>query len=184
MEVTYRLVTNPDKPPSQVKRELADVPGTYFVAEYEGAFKVFAANESDDLQALQGQTDAAFAAGVRAEDVLHLVQSSRVASPKRGSPEYSAIVVAIPTDDPFDVLSRVDDEFEARFLADEPDHPNFWYAAAVVAGKYDILVDLGARTKRAVTDLVVRDLRRVRGIGRTITSYAYLPGNEIRPPKS
>lgn len=178
--VSYVFLTNPDRPPSQAKQDLAETPGCYFVAEFVGTFHVFAALEHDTIQELQAASGDYWNAGVRSEFVV-LQKPSAVAVPKRGSPIHCAIVRATARDDPFAVLDRLDETFGGRFEADEPDHASFWYAAGIVTGPYDLLIDLGADTHQELMRTIVEDLRGVQGIGKTITAVAFLPGNAIRP---
>jgi hypothetical protein len=119
---------------------------------------------------------------LRSETSL-IVQSSRLAAPKRGSPQNCGLVRATIADrDPFDVLEDLDKKFEQRFNED-PNHEHFWYGAALVTGAYDLLIDLGADTKREINEMVAREVRGIPGIRRTVTAHAHLPGNEIRPGK-
>jgi len=180
--VSYKLITDPPGPPGDVKRAIARQRGVYFVAQFEGAFKILAAMEHDSLQELQADADAYWEAGIRTE-TLRLVSSSQIAAPKRGSPTHCAIIRAEATADPREVLAALDGAFEGRVGAD-PDHEHFWYAAAVVTGRYDLLIDLGADSLGELDSIIMDELRPVPGIGRTETSTAYLPGNEIRPKPS
>jgi hypothetical protein len=179
--VAYLFVSHPGRRPSEVKQALADTPdsGIYFVAEFVGAFQVFAALEHDSVASLHAAVDAMWEAGVRSEYAV-IVQPSSIKSPKRGSPRYCAMIRATAVRDPFDVLDALDDTFRERFEADEPDHETFWYGAAVVTGPYDLLIDLGTDSKVELIRTIREDLRAVTGIGQTITSLADLPGNEIR----
>jgi hypothetical protein len=182
-EVGYIFIRDPHPDPRTVKQNLAGQPGVYFVAEFVGAFVVFAAVEFDTLQELEEAIAGAYwEAGLRSETST-IVKSSRLAAPKRGSPEYCGLVQATIGDrDPVDVLEDLDQTFEDRFNAD-PNHEHFWYGAALVTGEFDLLIDLGADTKRRINEMVARDVRRIPGILRTVTSHAYLPGNELRPGK-
>lgn len=182
-EVGYIFIRDPYPDPRTVKQNLATQPGVYFVAEFVGTFVVFAAVEFDTLQELQEAISGVYwEAGLRSETST-IVQSSRLAAPKRGSPEYCGLVRATIGDrDPFEVLEDLDRKFEQRFNED-PNHEHFWYGAALVTGGYDLLIDLGADTKGKVNEMVARDVRAVPGIRRTITAHAHLPGNEIRPGK-
>lgn len=182
-EVGYIFIRDPDPDPRTVKKNLAEQPGVYFVAEFVGTFVVFAAVEHDTLEGLQEAIAGAYwQAGLRSETSL-IVESSRLSAPKRGSPRHCGIVRATIADrDPVEVLEDLDRTFEERFNAD-PNHDHFWYGAALVTGSYDLLIDLGADTRREVDRMVIRDVRGVAGIRKTVTAHAYLPGNELRPGK-
>lgn len=182
-EIGYIFVREPDPDPRTVKQNLAGAPGVYFVAEFVGTFLVFAAVEHATLEDLQNAIAGSYwEAGLRSETST-LVESSRLAAPKRGSPDYCGIIRAEVVDrSPTDVLADLDERFEGRFNAD-PTHEHFWYGAAVVTGPYDLLIDLGADSRGDIDRMVARDVRAVAGIGKTATAHAYLPGNEIRPGK-
>jgi hypothetical protein len=166
--------------PRQVKEAFATRRGVRFVAEFVGSFKIFGAVETATLEDLQNLIAGEYwETGLRS-DWSTLVKASELMTPKRGSPDYCAIVRAQPTDDAIEVLGRLDDRFRERFEAD-PAHGHFVYGAAVVTGSWDLLIDLGADSRSEVMGLVLDDVRQVSGIGRTQTSLAYLPGNAIRP---
>jgi DNA-binding Lrp family transcriptional regulator len=177
--VSYSFITHPAGRPGDVKRAIALEHGVYFVAEFLGAFKIFVAKEADSLEELQAGADAYWDAGAQNEEV-RLVARSRIAAPKRGSPPYCAIIRAEATADPTEVLETLDLAFEGRVAAD-PKHEHFWYAAGVVTGRYDLLIDLGADSVGELDGIIMDELRAVPGVGRTVTSNAHLPGNEIRP---
>lgn len=178
--VGYMFVGNPDPDPRTVKQNLAKQPGVYFVAEFVGTFRVFAAVEHDTLEDLQNAIAGAYwQAGLRSE-TSELVQSSRLAAPKRGSPSFCGMIRAEVADrDPVDVLDELDARFEGRFYAD-PNHDHFWYGAAVVTGPYDLLIDLGADSATEIDRIVIKDVRGVAGIHKTVTAHAYLPNNGYR----
>lgn len=171
----------PGKTVRQVVREVAAQPGVRFVAQFTGRFLVFAAAEHESLdQAQDAIGDAYLGAGFRTEWSM-LLRSSRLMAPKRGSPDYCAIVRAQAEGDPETTLRAIDDRFEERFQAD-PTHERFSYGAGVVTGAdFDLLVDLGADSTEELTRTLLRDLRTVDGVGRTSTSIAFLPDNAIRP---
>ena len=183
-EVGYIFIRDPHPDPRTVKENLAGKPGVYFVAEFVGTFVVFAAVEHDTLQELQEAIAGVYwEAGLRSETST-IIKASPLAAPKRGSPEYCGLIRATIADrDPFEVLDDLDRTFEGRFHED-PDHEHFFYGAALVTGPYDLLIDLGADTKRQINEMVTREIRTIPGIRRTVTAHAFLPGNAIRPPTS
>jgi hypothetical protein len=56
----------------------------------------------------------------------------------------------------------------------------FNYGAAIVTGRYDLLIDVGTPTFAQTRDLVKNEVRTVAGIDRTVTMFAHLPGNARR----
>lgn len=152
-----------------LRSALAAQPGVAFVAQFIGAFSLFARVVADDLAELQQRIDGAyFDAGVHSDWSLNLT-GDRLAAPKRASPDVCALVCARATADPFGVLDRIDQVFEGRPYG----------AAVVTARDFDVLVDLGADTLEAVIDMVL-ELRNVDGIGHTSTAVADLANNAIR----
>ncbi len=172
----------PGKTVRQVVEDLARQPGVRFVAQFTGAYLVFAAAEHETLEQAQAAIGAYVDAGFRTEWST-LVGPSRLDAPKRQSPDYCAIVRAQADGDPERILAAIDDRFEERFRAD-PAHEHFSYGAGVVTGRdFDLLVDLGADSIDELARTISRELRTVGGVGRTSTSFAYLPGNAVRPGK-
>jgi hypothetical protein len=165
--------------PRQVKEDFSARPRVRFVAEFVGPTAIFGAVATETLGELQSLLPEYRAAGIRSEWVT-TVKPSAIMAPKRGSPDYCAIVRAAPTADPFDVLDALDERFKGP-SDDDPNHEHFVYGAAVVTGAWDLLIDLGKDSYAETMDLVRDIVRQVPGIGRTQTSVAYLPGNAIRP---
>ena len=154
-----------------IKSALAGQDGVQFVAQFVGAFNLFARVVAADLGELQGRIAGQYYdVGVRSEWSLNLT-GARPKAPKRHSPYICALVCCRTSVDPFGLLGTLDKLFDAER----------GYGAAVVnAPDFDVLVDLGADTIEEVVDLVVR-LREVKGIGRTSTAFADLDNNAIRP---
>jgi hypothetical protein len=173
----------PGKTVRQMVQDIARQPGVRFVAQFTGSFLVFAAAEHASLGDAQTAIgDAYVNAGLRSE-WSQLVVPSRVEAPKRGSPDFCALVRARARDDPETVLGRIDDAFEERHNAD-PSHTSFSYGAGVVTGRdYDLLIDLGTDTLHELFRTVKDDLRSVSGLGRTSTATADLRDNAVRPGK-
>jgi len=179
----------PGQTAKQVRDDLAQQPGVRFVAEFQGACVVFAAAEYDTVKA----AEAAIGAGTDAAslDWFTLTSPSRLAAPKRQSPNFCSIVRAqAQGSPPIQVLSGIDDRFKDRFDAD-PGHVHFSYGACVVepygadavAGTaFDVLIDLGADSKKQTGDLA-GELRTVMGVGTVWESNASLAGNAKRPGK-
>lgn len=172
----------PPKTAREVVEAMAEDPGVRFVAQFVGPFIVFAAAEHPTLEAAQQAIgDGYLQAGFRTEWSVEVVRS-QVQGPKRGSPDYCAIVRVQARDDAETVLGRLDGKFGQRHN-DDPSHTHFNYGAAVVTGEnFDILVDLGSDSKNELLRTVLRDLREVEGVGRTATGIAYLPGNKLPAP--
>lgn len=170
----------PGKTARQIVQEMAKQPGVRFVARFIGAFPVFAVAEHATLEQAQDAIGEAYViAGLRTKWSTLLV--SGMSAPKRGSPDYCAIVRVRAAGNPETVLGAIDARFRDRFTGD-PGHERFWYGAGVVTGDdYDILVDLGVESPDELTRTLLQDLRTVEGVGDTSTSVAFLPGNAIRP---
>jgi hypothetical protein len=151
-----------------VKGGLASAPGVQFVAQFVGAFNLFARVVADDLGQLQSRIAGEyFDVGVRSDWSLNLT-GARPNAPKRHSPDICAMVCCQTTVDPFGLLETLDELFDED------------YGAAVVnSPDFDVLVDLGAETIEAVVDRVLQ-LRKVPGIGRTATAFADLRDNALR----
>jgi hypothetical protein len=111
-----------------------------------------------------------------------VIRPSRVEIPKRGSPDVCALVRARAVD-PIAVLEALDDRFEERQLVEKGkpyEEREFNYGAAVVNGRYDLLIDVGSPTRRETIRLVNEEVRTIPGMGPTVTSFAHLPGNARR----
>jgi hypothetical protein len=160
-----------------VKESFGNAPGVAFVAQFVGAFCLFGRVVADQFTELQGRIDTEYwGAGVRSDWSLNLT-ADREARPKRGSPDFCAMVRAEADGNPFEIIKDLD----GQFLDQLPDGA---YGAAVVTGDgYDLLVDLGADTPEGAVALVMQ-LRAIPGIARTATAIADLSnGNAIRPPE-
>lgn len=143
-----------------------------FVGQFVGSYAAFARLEVSSIEQLQGLISGdLWEAGVRSEWSTN-VASSRLALPKRGSPDHCALV-RMRAEDPLGLLTALDDTFEPLVGED------YWYGAAVINGKYDLLVDLGRPSFDELKDALLTDLRGVEGIASTETSFAYLPGNAL-----
>ena len=154
-----------------LKGTFATTAGVRFVGQFVGAFTLFARVVADDLSQLQRRIGGEYwEAGIHSDWSLNLT-GARLAAPKRASPDICALVCARADDDPFDVISRLDD----RFLEE-----GAYGAAVVTARDFDLLVDLGADTVEEVIDRVLA-VRDVSGVGRTATAIADLADNAIRP---
>jgi hypothetical protein len=153
-----------------------------FTAQVSGPFIGFAAVRLAGLQEGHDLANGAYwDAGVRCETII-VVRPSRIAIPKRGSPASCALVRA-RADDPDAVLDALDDRFGGRQeeQAQLPyDERSFNYGAAIVTGTYDLLIDVGTPTFAETRDLVKDEVRRVPGIGHTVTMSSHLPGNALR----
>ncbi len=153
-----------------VREALARAPGVEYVAQFVGAFTLFARVVAEDLGVLQQRIAAEyFDAGVRSDWAVNLT-AERVLAPKRHSPDICALVCVQATADPFQIIAGLDAHYKDR---------TDWGAAVVTARGFDLLVDLGAETVEDVIDRVL-DLRTVPGVGRTSTALAALPGNAVR----
>ena len=157
-----------------IRSGLATAPGVRFVAQFVGAFSLFARVVAADIGELQLRIANEYAeAGVHSDWSLNLTASSPNA-PKRRSPDSCALVCVQATIDPFELFDQLQDEYR-----DSED-----FAAAVVTAKdFDLLVDLGAPSTEELVARV-RALRKVSGIGRTSTALADLANNAIRPTPS
>jgi hypothetical protein len=153
-----------------LRTSFAGQPGVAFVAQFVGAFTLFARVLADDLSQLQGRIAGEYwEAGIHSDWSLNLT-AQRVAAPKRASPDICALVCARAIDDPFEVIERIDERFDGSPYG----------AAVVTARDFDLLVDLGADRVGDVVDRVL-ELRHIAGIGHTATAIADLEGNAIRP---
>ena len=149
---------------AELRSDLASQPGVAFVAQFVGAFQLFARVLVDDLQELQLRIDGDYRnAGIHSDWSMNLT-GSRVLAPKRASPDICALVCAKANGDPFEIIEGIDAEFDGTAS---------YGAAVVTAADFDLLVDLGADTLEDVIELVMR-LRNVDGIGRTATALADL----------
>jgi hypothetical protein len=174
----------PGKTIRQVIDDLAGQPGIRFVAQFTGEYTIFAAAESDTLEELQSAIAENYGPAGISSQWVKLDGSSSIAAPKRGSPDYCAIVRVKTDGDPEEVLAAIDDRFEERYQQDEPDHHLFGYGACtVVPGPdFQILVDLGADSLHEVIRTAKVDLRAVDGVLPSISmSTSFLPGNAKRP---
>ena len=162
-----------------VKTALAAAPGVEFVAQFVGAFSLFARVVADDLGQLQQRiAEDYFEAGIRSDYSLNLT-GPKPTAPKRGSPPIFAMVCC--STDASDVFA-LDRAVEASFQR-LPDGQS--YASAVVnAPDFDILVDLGAQNLEDALDLVVRLRNELPAGARTATAFADLRDNEIRPTQT
>jgi hypothetical protein len=169
-----------DRRPGEVVDAVAERAelGVEFVGQYLGSFQVYAhlqvPRADTALGDVQGIVDDLWSQGLRTE-VAFEVQTSQIMGPKRRSPDFSALVRVRPDDDPFTVLERLDEHFEPLF-----DEDAFWYGAAVVTGRYDLLVDLGRPSFAELTKAIRGHLRKIPGIGRTDTSLADLRKKSFR----
>jgi hypothetical protein len=159
---------------SGLREGFAAAPGVAFIGQFVGAFSLFGRVLADDLGQLQRRIDGEyFDAGIRSQWSVNLT-GDRLAAPKRASPDLCALVQVRTTEDPFEVLGRLDERFGGL-----PEDRSFG-AAVATADDFDVLVDLGADTLEHVIDMVL-DLRGVAGVGRTATAVADLADNAIRP---
>ena len=151
--------------------ELAGKPDVEFTAQFVGHFSVFARVTAASLKELQNRIDGSYReAGLRSDWSLNLTASS-AAAPKRGSPDYCALVCVRTQADPFGVQEALEDNFLDLGAGEG--------AAVINHDDFDVLVDLGADDYVALVDRV-KALRGQPDIGRTATSFAYLPGNAYR----
>ena len=154
---------------SALRSDLASQPGVAFVAQFVGAFQLFARVLVDSMSDLQLRIDGDYRnAGIHSDWSVNLT-GDRVAAPKRASPDICALVCAKANGDPFQIIEAIDDEFQGSSYG----------AAVVTAADFDLLVDLGADSLEDVVDRVLQ-LRNVEGIGRTATALADLSDNAIR----
>jgi len=170
--------------PSELVDAIATLEKIRFTARYKSScpdFEIFTAVTHDDLAELQARMDQDFwSAGLRTQ-TFTLVSASPMGVPKRHSPDWNAIVFANAKGASAEtVLGRIDDVFRDRAEADE-NRVHFSYAAAVVDGSYDLLVDLGTDNLDELERTVREDLYPVEGFGRRCPGWAYLPGNAKRP---
>jgi hypothetical protein len=182
----YTFVDHVD-PGKRIDEVLRDVfeqnPHTVrFTAQFSGTFIGFVATLLPGLAEAHELARGAFwEAGVRCE-TAYIVKASRFMIPKRGSPAVCALVRA-RAEDPFAVLDALDDRFGERHEAEwqKPyEEREFNYGAAVVSGTYDLLIDVGTTKHSKTIKLVNEEVRTIPGIGRTVTSFAHLPGNARR----
>ncbi len=157
-----------------IRSGLATAPGVRFVAQFVGAFSLFARVVATDIAELQQRIANEYAeAGVHSDWSLNLTANSPKA-PKRRSPDSCALVCVRATVDPFDLFDQLQEAYQ-----DVED-----FAVAVVTAKdFDLLVDLGAPDTETLVARV-RELRKVPGIGRTSTALADLADNAIRPTQA
>jgi hypothetical protein len=167
----------------QVIEDISHQPGVRFVAQFDGEHKIFGAVDHDTLEALQSAIAESYIPAGLLSTWVRLDTSSRIMAPKRGSPDYCAIVRVRTDGDPEVVLAAIDDRFEERYEDDEPDHRRFGYGACTVTGSdFEILVDLGADTHTEVVRTAKVDLGGVTGVLRPLRiSTSFLPGNAKRP---
>ena len=167
----------------QVIEDISHQPGVRFVAQFDGEHKIFGAVDHDTLEALQSAIAESYIPAGLLSTWVRLDTSSRIMAPKRGSPDYCAIVRVRTDGDPEEILAAIDDRFEERYEQDEPDHRRFSYGACTVTGSdFEILVDLGADTHREVVRTAKVDLGGVIGVLRPLRiSTSFLPGNAKRP---
>jgi hypothetical protein len=162
--------------PSETAERVSSTPEVAFVGQFLGAFQVYAHLKVDDLQQAMQVVDDMWSRGLRTESSLEL-KVSAVRGPKRASPAFCALVRIRPQADPFVLLDRLDEYFAPR-----DDLKTFSYGAAVVSGRYDLLVDLGSETLEELERTVREDLQGVEGVGKTETSWADLRKNAFRNP--
>jgi hypothetical protein len=170
--------------PSEFVEAIATLEKVRYTARYKSScpdFEIFTAVTHDDLAELQARIDEDYwVAGLRTQ-TFTLVSASPLGVPKRHSPDWNALVFAHAKGaDAETVLERIDDVFRPRAQAD-PNRLHFSYAAAVVDGSYDLLVDLGTDDYDELVRTVRRDLYPIEGFGRPCPGWAYLPGNAQRP---
>jgi hypothetical protein len=176
-----------DIPPGKTIREVIDdvarQPGIRFVAQFTGEYKIFVAAEFDELEELQSAIAENYGPAGLSSKWVKLDGASRIMAPKRGSPDYCAIVRVRTDGDPVQVLAAIDDRFQEQYDQDEPDHHHFSYGACTVTGwDFEILVDLGADTHDKVTGFANVNLASVAGVLRPLRiSHSFLPGNAKRP---
>jgi hypothetical protein len=159
-----------------IKGSLATAPGVRFVAQFVGAFNLFARVVAEDLGQLQSRIAGEyFDSGVRSDWSLNLT-GPKPTAPKRGSPVICALVCCrTSVTDVFGLSDSLDTTF-SKLPAGQS------FASAVVnAPDFDILVDLGAETLEDVLDLVVKLRGELPDGARTATAFADLSNNAIRP---
>jgi hypothetical protein len=152
-----------------------------FTGQFSGPFLGFLAMRISGLAEAHELANGAFwDAGLRCE-TGYVIKASTLRIPKRGSPDVCALVRA-RADDPEALLDSLDEVFAGRHEEQEPlpyEERTFNYGAAVVSGAFDLLIDVGSPTLPTTIELV-REVRSVAGIGKTVTSFAHLPGNARR----
>ncbi|HSJ51114.1 MAG TPA: Lrp/AsnC ligand binding domain-containing protein [Actinomycetota bacterium] len=169
-----------DRRPGEVVDAVAENAelGVDFVGQFLGSFQVYAHLRvppgDTALGDVQQIVDDLWPQGLRTESSFE-IQPSRIMGPKRRSPDFCALVRIRPDDDPFSVLERLDDHFEPLF-----DEDTFWYGAAVVTGRYDLLVDLGRPSLEELGQTIRTHLREIPGIGKTDTALADLRKKSFR----
>jgi hypothetical protein len=157
----------------ELRKSFAAAPDVRFVGQFVGSFTLFGRVVADDMGELQRRIAGEYwDAGIHSDWSLNLT-GSRLAAPKRASPDICALVCARATADPFAVIETLDGRFGGSAYG----------AAVVTARDFDLLVDLGADSLEEVVDRVL-DLRHVEGIGRTSTAIADLADNAIRSKQS
>jgi hypothetical protein len=158
---------------SENKDSFARAPGVRFVGQFVGHFSLFARVVAESLAQLQERIDGDYwDAGIQSNWSLNLTASS-AAAPKRGSPDFCALVCARAAGDPFEIRDMLDEGFLNEGEG----------AAVLNAHDFDLLVDLGADSLDGLLERVLA-LRDVDGIGRTATAFADLADNAIRPSSS
>jgi hypothetical protein len=173
--VFERTVTKPTI--GGLKSDLAGKPGVAFVAQFVGYFSLFARVTAESLGELQERIDGPYrTAGLRSDWSMNLTASA-AAAPKRGSPDFCALVCARTKTDPFGVQEALEDNF-LRLDAEGGEG-----AAVINHDDFDVLVDLGADDFEGLIDRV-KGLRQQPGIGRTATSFSSLADNALRPASS
>lgn len=153
-----------------------------FTGQFSGTFIGFVALKLSDLrEGHELANGGLWDAGIRCE-TSQVIKPSRLEIPKRGSPDFCALVRA-NADDPEAALDALDDVFGPRQEEQEPrphEERSFNYGAAIVSGTYDLLIDVGAPTRSETIDLVKEVRALAPNIRRTVTSFAFLPGNGRR----
>lgn len=174
----------PGKTIAEVIDDIALQRGIRFVAQFTGEYKIFVAAEFDALEELQSAIAENYGPAGLSSQWVKLDVPSQIETPKRGSPDYCAMVKVKTDDDPEEVLGALDDAFRERYQQDEPDHHVFSYGACtVVPGPdFQILVDLGADSFQEVIRTAKVDLGAVDGVLPPLSiSWSFLPGNAKRP---
>jgi hypothetical protein len=167
-----------DRSPASIVGALAEAndPRIAFASRFIGSFQVYAHLEVPSLADAHDLAESLWSNGIRTEMSLEILAALR--GPKRGSPAHCALIRCRPKDDPFDVLTRIEERFEPLFDPEE-----YTWGAAVVTGRgYDLLVDLGRPTYEQLRETILQELRKVQGIGKTDTSFADLRDNAFRRP--
>lgn len=181
---SYSFTENPGNQPSAVVEGIQGRDKVRYVARYVGEFSVLTAFTHSTFEELQEAVDSLWVAGLRTLTV-GLVSPGQVAVPKRHSPDYNAIMLALAGGDRQEILDAADAVFAERAAAD-PDHEQFSYASGIVNGgrRGDLLFDLGSDDYEELVGMVESELLAVEGVQRRMLAYAYLPGNAWRPPES